>query len=107
MINTLNKTDLELRNDVLSELSYEPSVTGTNIRVLLKDGAVTLSGYTTSYLEKWAAVNAVKRVTGVKAITDEIKVKIADIDRRTDEDITQAVIDFPREGSANESHGLP
>jgi osmotically-inducible protein OsmY len=93
MINTLNKTDIELRNDVLSELSYEPSITVTDIRVLVKDGTVTLNGYTTSYLEKWAAVNAVKRVTGVKAITDEIKVKIPDIDRHTDEDITLAVID--------------
>jgi osmotically-inducible protein OsmY len=93
MINTLDKTDTELKNDVLSELTYEPSVKVTDIGVLLKDGMVILNGYATSYIEKWSAVNAVRRVTGVKAITDEIEVKIPDIDRRTDEDITQAVID--------------
>jgi len=92
MIITLDKTDTELKNDVLSELSYEPSVKVTDIGVLVKDGMVTLNGYATSYIEKWAAVNAVKRVTGVKAITDEIEVKIPDVDRRTDEDITLAAI---------------
>ena len=46
MIDTLDKTDSELQNDVLSELSYEPSVTVTEIGALVKDGTVTLNGYT-------------------------------------------------------------
>jgi osmotically-inducible protein OsmY len=94
MINILDKTDTELKNDVLSELTYDPSVKVTDIGVLVKDGMVTLNGYATSYIEKWSAVNAVKRVTGVKAITDKIEVKIPDVDRRTDEEITLAVIDL-------------
>jgi osmotically-inducible protein OsmY len=93
MIYTLDKTDIELQNDVLSELSYEPSVNITDIIVLVKDGTVTLNGYATSYIEKWAAVNAVKRINGVQAIIDEIEVNIPDAYYRTDEDITQAVID--------------
>jgi osmotically-inducible protein OsmY len=93
MINTLDKTDIELKNDVLFELTYEPSVNFTDIGILVKDGLVTLNGYATSYIEKWSAVNAVKRVTGVKAIADEIEVKIPDLDRRTDADITLAAID--------------
>jgi osmotically-inducible protein OsmY len=96
MINTLNKTktDTELKNDVLSELSYEPSVKATDIRVLVKDGTVTLDGYATSYIEKWVIVDAVKRVIGVKAIVDEIEVHIPDADRRTDEDIALAATDL-------------
>jgi osmotically-inducible protein OsmY len=93
MINTLDKTDIELKNDVLFELTYEPSVNFTDIGILVKDGLVILNGYATSYIEKWSAINAVKRVTGVKAITDEIEVKIPDLDRRTDADITLAAID--------------
>jgi osmotically-inducible protein OsmY len=93
MINTLDKTDTELQDDVLSELSYEPSVNITDIVVLVKDGTVTLNGYATSYIEKWAAVNAVKRINGVQAIIDEIEVNIPDAYYRTDEDITAAVID--------------
>ena len=64
------------------------------IGVLVKDGMVTLNGYATSYLEKWSAVNAVKRVTGVKAITDEIEVKLPDLDRRADADIALAAADL-------------
>jgi osmotically-inducible protein OsmY len=96
MINTLNKTktDTELKNDVLSELSYEPSVKATDIGVLVKDGTVTLDGHATSYIEKWVIVDAVKRVIGVKAIVDEIEVHIPDADRRTDEDIAVAATDL-------------
>lgn len=93
MLNTLDKTDTELQDDVLSELSYEPSVNVTDIGALVENGTVTLNGCATSYVEKWAAVNAVKRVNGVQAIIDEIKVNIPDAYYRTDEDITQAVID--------------
>jgi osmotically-inducible protein OsmY len=93
MINTLDKTDIELKNDVLFELTYEPSVKVTDIGILVKDGLVTLNGYATSYIEKWSAVNAVKRVTGVKAIADEIEVKIPDLDRRADADIALAAVD--------------
>jgi osmotically-inducible protein OsmY len=93
MINTLDKTDTELQDDVLSELSYEPSVNVTDIGALVENGTVTLNGYATSYIEKWAAVNAVKRVNGVQAIIDEIEVNIPDAYYRTDEDITAAIID--------------
>jgi osmotically-inducible protein OsmY len=92
MIDTLAKTDSELQNEVLSELSYEPSVTVTEIGALVKDGTVTLNGYTTSYIEKWAAVNAVKRINGVKAIIDEIEVNIPDAYYRTDVDIAAAAV---------------
>jgi osmotically-inducible protein OsmY len=93
MLNVLDKTDTELQDDVLSELSYEPSVNVTDIGALVENGTVTLNGYATSYIEKWAAVNAVKRVNGVRAIIDEIEVNIPDAYYRTDEDITQAVLD--------------
>ncbi len=93
MINTLDKADTELQDDVLSELSYEPSVNLTDIVVLVENGTVTLNGCATSYIEKWAAVNAVKRINGVQAIIDEIEVNIADAYYRTDEEITAAVID--------------
>ena len=49
MQRTLEKTDTELQNDVLSELKYEPSIKVTDIGVLVKNGTVTLNGYATSY----------------------------------------------------------
>jgi osmotically-inducible protein OsmY len=62
----------------------------TDIGVLVKDGAVTLNGFATSYGEKWDAVRAAKRVGGVRAIADDIQVKLPDSRQRTDGDIAAA-----------------
>jgi osmotically-inducible protein OsmY len=86
----VEKTDAELKNDVLSELKYEPGVDISDIGVLVKDGAVTLNGFVTNYTEKWNAVSATKRVAGVRAIADDIVVKLASSMTRTDGDIAGA-----------------
>ena len=85
-----NKTDPQLKTDVLAELNYEPSVKVTDIGVTVKDGTVTLNGYVTSYGEKWDAVRAARRVAGVNAIADDIQVKQPDFLWRTDGDIAIA-----------------
>ena len=84
------KSDTEIKNDVLSELRYEPRVKVADIGVLVKDGTVTLNGFATSYGEKWDAVKAVKRIGGVKAIADDIEVKFPESLRRNDGDIATA-----------------
>jgi osmotically-inducible protein OsmY len=84
------KTDTEIKNDVLSELKYEPSVKVTDIGVLVKDGTVTLNGFATSYGEKWGAVKSAKRVAGVRAIADDIEVRFPESMRRTDGEIGAA-----------------
>ena len=84
------KTDAGIKIDVLAELKYEPSVKITDIGVLVKDGAVTLNGYATNYCEKCDAVSAAKRVAGVRAIADDIEVKLPDSIRRTDGEIAAA-----------------
>ena len=81
------KSDAEIKTDVLAELEYEPSVKVADIGVLVKDGTVTLNGFATSFAEKWEAVRAAKRVSGVTAIADDIKVKLWDSFVRTDGDI--------------------
>ncbi|WP_310489614.1 BON domain-containing protein [Chamaesiphon sp. VAR_69_metabat_338] len=90
MINVLDKTDTEIKTDVLSELKYDPSLKVTEIGVLVTDGIVTLTGYTTSFNEKLAAVHAVKRVAGVVAIADDIELHIPDANHRTDGEIAAA-----------------
>jgi osmotically-inducible protein OsmY len=87
---TALKDDIEIKNDVLSELEYEPSVNVTDIGVLVKNGVVTLTGYATSYLEKKNAIRAAKRVSGVNAIADEIEVKLLGSMHLTDGDIAAA-----------------
>ena len=92
MLNTIQKTDAQLKADVLSELEYEPSVKVTDIGVLVRDGTVTLNGYATSYGEKIAAVRAVKRIAGVKGIADDIEVQSIGFEHHPDEDIAAAAV---------------
>lgn len=86
------KTNIQLQRDVLDELQYEPSVDPAEIGVTAKDGIVTLTGHVKSYAEKWSAARAAERVSGVKAIVDEMQVRLPDIHLRTDEDIARAVL---------------
>src|SRR5579864_7393557 len=86
------KTDIELQQDVLDELQYEPAVDAADIAITVKDGVVTLGGRVTNYAEKWAAVRATERVAGVRALVDEIKVELSPLFRRTDEDLAHAVL---------------
>jgi osmotically-inducible protein OsmY len=83
------KTDAELQQHVMDELKWEPTIRAAEIGVAVKDGMVTLSGSVDSYGKKWAADRAAKRVVGVKAVTDEIKVTLAGSYRRADKDIAQ------------------
>lgn len=84
------KTDEQIKNDVLAELRYEPSVKVTDVGVLVKSGVVTLNGCTSSHGEKWHALLAAKRVSGVKSIVDEMKVAIPEAHRRPDAEIATA-----------------
>ena len=86
----MKKSDGDLRNDVLAELKWEPSVKGAEIGVAVKDGVVTLTGYVDSFSEKWAAERATKRVSGVKAVAEEIEVRLPGLSKRTDVDIARA-----------------
>ena len=90
MKTNVHKDDNELKTDVLAELKYEPSVHVTDIGVLVKDGTVTLNGYAVSYGEKWDAVRAAKRVAGVRAVADDIEVRLPDSQRLTDGEIAAA-----------------
>jgi osmotically-inducible protein OsmY len=86
------KTNTQLQFDVLDELQYEPSVDAAEIGVTTKDGIVTLTGNVKSYVEKWSAARATERVSGVKAVVDELQVRLPDAHLRTDEDIARTIL---------------
>ena len=81
--------DSKVRDLVLQELAWESSVDASGIGVTAKDGAVTLTGFVDSYPEKLAAERAAKRVRGVRAVADEIQVRLRF--ERTDDAIAQEV----------------
>jgi osmotically-inducible protein OsmY len=92
MTATTTMTDSDLQREVMNELNWEPSVDSAHIGVAVKDGIVTLTGHVTSYAEKWAAEEAAKRVYGVRAVVNEIDVKVYGANQRTDEDIAIAAV---------------
>ena len=84
------KTDMELQRDVLDEIAWEPSVAVPEIGVTVYDGIVTLSGSVEDLPAKWAAEKAALRVSGVRAVVNDIEVKLSTDSRRSDEDIALA-----------------
>lgn len=84
------KTDAALREDVMFELKYDPKITSPDVAVAVKDGVVTLTGYASSYWEKDAAEKAAKRVYGVKAVANDIQVKLGIT--RTDPEIARDAV---------------
>ncbi|HEX9867828.1 MAG TPA: BON domain-containing protein, partial [Candidatus Tectomicrobia bacterium] len=86
------KTDAELQHDVENELRWEPSVEATQIGVSVQDGIVTLNGAVDQYAEKLAAVRSAQRVYGVKAVADDIQVRLPGSSERTDADIARAAV---------------
>ena len=84
------KTDMELQRDVLEEIAWEPSVAVPEIGVAVHDGIVTLTGNVENLPAKWAAETAALRVSGVRAIVNDIEVKLSTDNRRSDQDIALA-----------------
>lgn len=84
--------DIELQRDVIEELAWEPRVDAAEIGVSVESGIVILNGSVRTYAEKWAAESAAKRVKGVKAVTDEIAVKLTGDSERNDADIARAAV---------------
>src|ERR1700687_1261808 len=84
------RSDVQIQADVLAELKWEPRVMPNEIGVSVKDGVVTLTGWVDSYIKRWAAEDAAHRVRGVKAVANDIDVRLAQSDERTDADIAAA-----------------
>jgi osmotically-inducible protein OsmY len=86
------RTDAQIQTDVLAELKWEPRVSPNEIGVTVKDGVVTLTGVVDSYSKRWAAEDAAHRVRGVKAVANDIEVKLSAANERTDADIAAAAV---------------
>lgn len=84
------KNDADLQRDVLDELKWEPSVNEEDIGVTVRGGVVTLTGNVPNYSEKLAVERATKRVAGVRAVAEELKVRLSNSAERDDTDIAQA-----------------
>ena len=84
---------IKLQHDVLEELEWEPTVDAAHIGVAaVQPGVITLTGTVATYAEKVAAERAAKRVSGVRAVANDIEVRPVGSFRRSDTDLAQAVL---------------
>lgn len=84
--------DTELRQDVLDELEFEPSIDAADIGVAVENGTVTLTGHVPTYSQKRTAENVVKRVKGVRAIAQEIEVRPIGTHLTADDEIAKRAV---------------
>ncbi len=84
---SLTDTDVRVRNAVMRELEWDPKVDASAVGVAAKDGTVTLTGYVDTYAGKLAAERAAKRVQGIRAVANDVEVRLKLA--RTDSDLAQ------------------
>ncbi len=84
--------DITLRQLILDELEFEPSIDAANIGVTSDNGVVTLSGHVSTYAEKEVAERATRRIKGVKAIAVGIEVRPAGAHRTADDEIAKRAV---------------
>lgn len=83
-------SDDDIRDSVLEELKWDPTITSPDVAVAVKDGVVTLTGFVSSYWEKDAAEKAVKRVYRVRGVANDLLIKLTT--ERTDPEIARDAV---------------
>ena len=86
------KSDKQLQMDITEELKWEPRVRDEEIAIEVRDGVVTLMGTVPDYAQRSRAVRAVERVAGVRAVAQELTVKVPNSHMRSDTDLAHQVV---------------
>jgi osmotically-inducible protein OsmY len=85
-------TDSSLRQDIIDELDFEPSIDAADIGVAVENGIVTLTGHVPTYAQKITVEDVVRRVKGVKGIAQEIEVRPVGSNRTADDEIAKRAV---------------
>lgn len=88
------KSDHQIRTDVEAELEWDPSFDARDLGVAVKDGVVTLTGQVKSYVARLSAQKAAQIVGGVKAIANDVQVRLPGDAQRSDTDIAASVVTY-------------
>jgi osmotically-inducible protein OsmY len=86
------KTDVQLRQDVETQLDWDPRVDSQQIGVAVKDGVVALTGQVKSYADWLGAQDAAQSVAGVQALANELRIMDHPGQARSDADIAEAAL---------------
>jgi osmotically-inducible protein OsmY len=86
------RSDHDIRRDVEDELRWDPDLDPTDIAVAVNSGVVTLAGFVRSYMQKYQAEAAAKRVAGAVGVVNDLEVRLPGIDERPDPEIARDAI---------------
>ena len=86
------RNDMELQKDVAEELKWEPRLQEDEIGVAVKDGVVTLTGFVPDYAQRRTAARAAERVVGVRAVAQELVVKVPEMVHYSDTELAHRVV---------------
>jgi osmotically-inducible protein OsmY len=86
------RTDADIERDVREEITWNPDLDAKDIATTVNNGVVTLAGFVKSYVDKYEAERAAKRVAGVAAVANDIEVRIPNVDQRPDPDIASDAV---------------
>jgi len=89
----MQRSDDEILHDVQAELKWEPSLRSEHIAIAVRDGVVSLAGYVLSYYDKWKAERVAGHVKGVRALANDIEVRLPSSSIRPDPEIARAIIE--------------
>ena len=84
------QTDSQLHDAVLRELEWAPEIDASDVAVTARDGVVTLTGFMDSFWQKYAVEQAAKRVRGVRAVANDVHIKLQR--ERTDPEIAHDAV---------------
>ena len=86
------RPDSDIERDVKDELQWRPDLDTTDIAVSVKNGVVTLTGFVHSYVDKYDAEAATKRVAGVVGMANDIEVRLRNVDAKPDPEIAREAV---------------
>ncbi len=84
--------DKLIRQNVIDELDFDPSIDAAHVGVAVENGIVTLSGHVCSYTERVAAEKAAQKVRGVRGVVEGITVRFGGETPPHDEDLAQRAV---------------
>lgn len=84
--------DNTLRQNIIDELEFEPSIDAANIGVAVSAGVATLTGHVPTYMQKASVESIVRRVKGVKGIAEEIEVRPFSANLTADDEIAKRAV---------------
>jgi hypothetical protein len=91
----MRRADMQLKRDVEDELRRDPGVDAALIGVGVNEGSVSLIGVVDTYAAKWAAEAVTRRVPGVQAVAQQLRVKGLPNHRRSISELVAAIEGAP------------